>query len=169
MNVKLNDTVLVITGKYAGVKGRVTATKAKTGKIIVEGVNLQKKTQKARRANDISRIIEKEGPIDASNVMVICPECGMPVRVKYDTTGKEKVRVCRKCGAVLDKGYSKKAAKEAEETETKRRVRKRARKAASEAEAEESTLVEESKAELDVGVGAEAEAEPETASDDEKE
>ncbi|MCD8201679.1 MAG: 50S ribosomal protein L24 [Clostridia bacterium] len=163
MNVKLNDTVLVVTGKYAGKKGKVTATKPKTGKIIVEGVNIQKKTQKARRGNDISRIIEREGPIDASNVMVICPECSAPVRVKYDVTGDKKVRVCRKCGAVLDKAYVKKNAKDAaKEAKPEKRVRKRARKAeAGAAEAEVSETEEIAGETEETPVEAEAEKEEE--------
>lgn len=134
MNVKLNDTVLVITGKDAGKQGKVIATSPKNGKVVVEGVNLQKKCKKARRANETSQIIEKEGAIDASNVMVVCDACSKPVRVKYSVEGGKKVRVCPKCGAVLDKAYAgKKGAKGAETKEApKKRTRKRAAKKAEE-------------------------------------
>lgn len=137
MNVKLNDNVLVITGKYAGKKGKVLATSPKTGKVTVEGINIQKKAHKARKANDVSKIIEKEGPIDVSNVMVICPACDKPVRVKHDTEGK-KHRVCPKCGAVLDVAYSGKASKVKKDDAPKKRVRKRAKK-------EEATTEKEDK------------------------
>ena len=79
MNVKLNDNVLVITGKYAGKQGKVIATSPKSGKVTVEGINIQHKTQKARRGNDVSKIVEKEGAIDVSNVMVVCPACDKAV------------------------------------------------------------------------------------------
>lgn len=129
MNVKLNDNVLVITGKDAGKQGRVTATSPKSGKIIVEGINLQKKNKKARRANEVSQIVEQEGPIDVSNVMVVCDACAKAIRVKYNVEGGKKVRVCPKCGAVLDKAYAGKGKKaEAKKEAPKKRTRKRTAK-----------------------------------------
>ena len=128
MNVKLNDNVLVITGKYAGKQGKVIATSPKHGKVTVEGVNIQKKAQKARKANEVSKIAEREGAIDVSNVMVVCPSCSKAIRVKYNVEGEKKHRVCPKCGAVLDKAYGGKAAKTVKKEEPKKRVRKRAKK-----------------------------------------
>ena len=132
MNVKLNDNVLVITGKYAGKQGKVVATSPKNGTVIVEGVNIHKKAQKARKANEVSKITEIEAPIDASNVMVVCPSCDKAIRVKMNVEGGVKHRVCPKCGAVLDKAYSGKAVKAAKKEEPKKRVRKRAKKEAAE-------------------------------------
>lgn len=129
MNVKLNDNVLVITGKYAGKQGKVIATSPKNGKVTVAGINIQKKAQKARRANETSTIIEKEGAIDVSNVMVVCDACGKATRVKHSVVDGKKVRVCAKCGAVLDKAYAGKGAKAAEVKEApKKRTRKRTTK-----------------------------------------
>lgn len=128
MNVKINDTVLVITGKYAGRKGKVLATSPKKGTVLVEGVNINKKSKKARKANDVSKIVEQEGPIDVSNVMVVCDACSAPVRVKYAFNGDKKYRVCPKCGAALDKAYAGKAKAAAKKEEPKKRVRKRAKK-----------------------------------------
>ena len=131
MNVKVNDNVLVIAGKDKGVQGKVLATSPKANTVIVEGVRIQKKHQKARRANETSKIAEVPGAIDASNVMVVCPTCGKPVRVKPAVVDGKKVRVCG-CGAVLDKAYSKKAAAKAAaaaEEAPKKRTRKRAVKA----------------------------------------
>ena len=71
MNVKLNDNVLVITGKYAGKQGKVIATSPKNGTVTVEGVNIHKKAKKARKANEVSQIVEMPAPLDASNVMVV--------------------------------------------------------------------------------------------------
>ena len=131
MNVKVNDNVLVIAGKDKGVQGKVLATSPKANTVVVEGVRIQKKHQRARRANETSKIVEIPGPIDASNVMVVCPACKKATRVKHNVVDGKKVRVCE-CGAVLDKAYSKKAAEKAAAAATeapKKRTRKRAAKA----------------------------------------
>lgn len=137
MNVKLNDNVVVITGKDAGKQGKVIATSPKNGKVTVEGVNLQKKAKKARKANEVSQIVECEGAIDVSNVMVVCPKCGKATRVKHLVENGKKIRVC-KCGASLDKAFAgKKGAKADEKQAPAKRTRKRAAKKA-EASAEET-------------------------------
>ena len=129
MNVKVNDNVLVIAGKDKGVQGKVLATSPKANTVVVEGVRVQKKHEKARKANETSKIVEVPGPIDASNVMVVCPTCGKATKVKHNVVDGKKVRVCV-CGAVLDKAYSKKTAKVAVSEEApKKRTRKRAAKA----------------------------------------
>lgn len=139
MNVKLNDTVLVIVGRSQaeggdkGKQGKVIATSPKNGTVTVEGVNLHKKAKKARRANEVSQIVEQECPIDVSNVMVVCPNCGKPVRVHHAVVDGKKVRVCggaKGCGSVLDKAYAGKGAKADKASEApKKRTRKRAAKA----------------------------------------
>ena len=137
MKVKLNDNVLVLTGKYKGKQGKVLKTYPKDGKVIVEGVNLVHKHEKARKANETSRIVTEEAPIDASNVMVVCPVCGKATRVHHAVIDGKKVRVCGAkkedgtvCGAALDKAYVKKAkAQQAVEEEApKKRTRKRSKK-----------------------------------------
>ena len=138
MNVKVNDSVLVIAGKDKGKQGKVLATSPKANTVVVEGVRIQKKHQKARRANETSKIAEVPGAIDASNVMVVCSACGKATRVKHAVVDGKKVRVC-KCGAVLDKAYSKKAAAKAAaaaEEAPKKRTRKRAAKAETPVETE---------------------------------
>ena len=135
MNVKINDNVLVIAGKDKGVQGKVLATSPKANTVTVEGVRIQKKHQRARKANETSEIVSKPGPIDASNVMVVCPTCGKATRVKHAVVDGKKVRVC-KCGAVLDKAFAKKAAKAAVAEEA---PKKRTRKRAAKAEATEAT------------------------------
>ena len=137
MNVKVNDNVLVIAGKDKGVQGKVLATSPKANTVTVEGVRILKKHQKARKANETSKIEEMPGPIDVSNVMVVCPVCGKATRVHHNVVDGKKVRVC-KCGAVLDKAYSKKAAKAAAavaEEAPKKRTRKRSAKAEAPVEA----------------------------------
>ncbi|MBE7101339.1 MAG: 50S ribosomal protein L24 [Clostridiales bacterium] len=141
MNVKVNDNVLVIAGKDKGVQGKVLATSPKANTVTVEGVRILKKHQKARKANETSKIEEMPGPIDVSNVMVVCPACGKATRVYHNVVDGKKVRVC-KCGAVLDKAYSKKAAKAAAavaEEAPKKRTRKRAAKTEAPVESVENT------------------------------
>lgn len=142
MKVKVNDNVLVITGKYKGKQGKVLKTYPDEGKVIVEKVNIVHKHEKAKKANETSRIIEEEAPINVSNVEVVCDKCGKPTRVGHIFVEGKKVRVCKKCGAVLDKAYVKKAKKTtAEEPKAeapKKRTRKRTQKAeAAEGEAQE--------------------------------
>lgn len=130
MNVKLNDNVVVITGKDAGKQGKVIATSPKNGTVTVEGINLQSKAKKARKANETSQIVKQEGPIDVSNIMVVCSGCGKGVRIKHSVVDGKKVRVCGKCGAVLDDAYAGKGKKAAEAPKEapKKRTRKRAAK-----------------------------------------
>ena len=111
MHVKSKDTVIVISGKDKGKKGKISAAFPKTGRVTVEGVNIVTKHQKARNAMQPGGIIHKEMPIDASNVMLVCPKCGKATRVahKVDKTQNDSgksvrtmVRVCKKCGAEID-------------------------------------------------------------------
>ena len=113
MFVKAKDQVVVISGKDKGVKSKVVTAAPKTGKVVVEGVAMMTKHQKARQQGQQGGIMKKEAFIDASNVMVICPKCGKPTRVGHkivEVTGKDgkvskkNVRVChhKDCGAQLD-------------------------------------------------------------------
>lgn len=101
LNVRKGDNVVVITGKDAGKKGVVLATNPSKGRIIVEGVNIVTKHKKAKSASEQSTIVKKEGTIDVSNVMVICPVCGKTTRIKHALVNGKKARVC-KCGSSLD-------------------------------------------------------------------
>ncbi len=102
MKVKKNDTVVVLTGKDVKKTGKVLMAMPKSNKIVVEGVNVQEKNHKARSAQDTSSKIKREGPIDASNVLVICPKCGKATRVGHKIVDDKKVRICKKCGESLD-------------------------------------------------------------------
>ena len=138
MKVKVNDNVQVLTGKYKGKQGKVLKTDPKSGRVIVEGVNIVSKHEKARKANETSRIVTEESYIDASNVEVVCDKCGKATRVAHSTIDGKKVRVCKKCGASLDKAFTKKSkGKPAEEVEMpKKRTRKRSQKADAATESE---------------------------------
>ena len=102
MNIKTNDTVIVLSGKDKGKQGKIISADPKAGKVIVEGVNVASKHQRARRQNEESGIIKKETPIYACKVMLVCPKCGKPTRVGHsiDADGK-KTRACKKCGAAI--------------------------------------------------------------------
>ena len=128
MKVKKNDTVLVITGKDAGKTAKVLVALPKANKVVVDGINVQKKHKKARSAQEVSSIQNQSGAIDASNVLVVCPTCNKAVRVAYKIEGDKKVRICKKCGAFLD------ATKEV--AEVKKATKKKAKKAAAETPAE---------------------------------
>lgn len=94
MKVRKGDTVQVISGKYKGAQGQVMTVLPESNKVIVSGVNTASKHAKARRANDKAGIIDRDMPIDASNVMVV--HKGRPVRVGYSTDAKgHKQRVAR--------------------------------------------------------------------------
>ena len=116
LNVKTGDTVVVITGKDAGKQGKVLSVDPSKNRIVVEGVNMISRHQKARKAQEKSAIVKKEGTIDVSNVMIICPVCGKATRVKHTVNEEGKnIRVC-KCGAALDKKYVKEVKKVKKQT-----------------------------------------------------
>lgn len=103
MHVKRGDIVKVIAGKDKGKEGKVVAAMPSANKVIVEGVAMAKKHQKARMQGQESGIINKEMPIDASNVMRVCPKCGKAARVgiKVFEDGS-KGRYCKKCGETFN-------------------------------------------------------------------
>ena len=103
MHIKKNDTVLVITGKDKGKKGRVLKANPKQNTVIVEGVNMATIHKKPRRQGDTGGIIHQEAALNMSNVMHICKKCGKPTRIGY-TVLKDgsKVRVCKKCNENFD-------------------------------------------------------------------
>ncbi len=102
--IRKGDTVKILTGKDVGKTGTVHTVFPKKNRVIISGINLLKKAQ--RRTPNITTqagIIEREGPIDMSNVAVICKNCGKPTRVGFQFVGEgQKGRVCKKCGEVLD-------------------------------------------------------------------
>ena len=120
MKVKKNDTVLVLTGKDAGKTAKVLVALPKDNKVVVDGINVQKKHKKARSAQEVSSIVNQSGAIDASNVLVVCPACNKATRVAYKIEGDKKVRVCKKCGAILDAGKEAKEVKKATKRKTKK-------------------------------------------------
>ncbi|WP_244834363.1 50S ribosomal protein L24 [Clostridium sp. BJN0001] len=99
IHVRKNDTVIVISGKDKGKTGEVLKTYPKAGRVLVQGVNIVKKHQKANRANVESAIVEKEAPINSSKVMLYCTKCKSATRISNKILNDgAKVRVCKKCG-----------------------------------------------------------------------
>ncbi|RLD40181.1 MAG: 50S ribosomal protein L24 [Bacteroidetes bacterium] len=102
--VKKNDKVKVLTGKDKGRTGRVLHVDKKKMRVVVEGLNIVKKAKRPDQQNQKGGIVELEAPIHISNVMVVCPKCGEPIRIKKKMLDDgKKVRTCRKCGEILDK------------------------------------------------------------------
>ena len=100
--IKHNDTVKVLAGKDKGKEGRVVRVFPKAGRVLVEGVNRQTKHQRVQMSRGGAQqggITHEEAPIDASNVLPICPSCGVPTRVGARVVDGQKLRSCRKCDA----------------------------------------------------------------------
>ena len=98
MNVKKNDTVVVLSGKDKGKRGKVLSVDPKTRKVVVEKINMASRHQKPRKQGEEGGIIQKEIPLYASKVMTVCPKCSKPTRVAHKIEGGKKVRVCKHCG-----------------------------------------------------------------------
>jgi large subunit ribosomal protein L24 len=103
--VRKNDNVLVVTGKDRGKRGRVLKVLPSRNRLVIEGVNFVKRhTRPNPQRNIKGGIVEREGSVHASNVQLICPECGAPARIGRQLLGDgRKIRVCRKCDGAVDK------------------------------------------------------------------
>jgi len=97
MKLKKGDTVLIIAGKDKGRKGKIIKALPKKGKIVVEGINLVKKSIRPRRTGEKGQIVSVPAALDASNTKIICPKCGKAVRIGYKKEGDKKYRICKKC------------------------------------------------------------------------
>jgi large subunit ribosomal protein L24 len=95
--IKLNDEVVVTTGKDNGKRGKVVKILATEGKVVVGGLNVYKRHLKRKSEKEQSQIVTLEKPMNISNTQVICPHCNKAVRVGFETKGEEKLRVCKKC------------------------------------------------------------------------
>ncbi len=89
----------MLSGKDRGKTGKVLFVFPRTGKVVVEGLNLVKKHQRARRQGQKGQIVSKERSVDVSSAQLICPKCGRATRTSHRIEGNSKLRVCKKCGA----------------------------------------------------------------------
>lgn len=113
LNLKVGDTVVVISGKDKGKTGKITFVDRQKMRAVVEGVNIITKHQKPRSQKDKGGIIKRPAPVDMSNLMIFCAACGKATRVAHQEINGKKVRVCKKCGVSLDKEFVKASKKEA--------------------------------------------------------
>ncbi len=101
--IRKNDTVKVIAGKDKGKTGKVLRVIPKRGRAIVEKLNMVKRHLRPSEQNRQGGILEKESPIEMSNLMLICSKCTDPTRVGYRMLDDDqKVRFCKKCNEVID-------------------------------------------------------------------
>jgi large subunit ribosomal protein L24 len=103
--IRRNDSVQVIAGKDRGKKGRVLRVIADKNRLVVEGINFVKRHTRPNPGRGVKGgILEKEAPLHASNVQLVCPECSAPTRIGHKVLEDgRKVRICRKCEGVVDK------------------------------------------------------------------
>ena len=100
LKIRKGDRVVVLAGKDIGKEGEITRVLPERRMVIVDGVNMAKRHQRATKATSQGGIIDKDMPIPVSNVAIVCPGCGKS-RVGYRIDGSDKVRVCKKCGKDL--------------------------------------------------------------------
>ena len=101
IHVKSGDKVVVTSGKDRGKVSSVKKVITAENKVVVEGLNIITKAQKAQGGNQ-GGLVKVEAPMDSSKVMLYCPACEKATRIKYDVVDNKKVRICKKCGEKLD-------------------------------------------------------------------
>jgi large subunit ribosomal protein L24 len=103
LRIKKNDTVFITTGKEKGKSGRVLSFSSSKDRVLVEKINIVKKHMKPTRKYSQGGIIEREAAVHVSNVMLVCPKCNKPTRIRTTLLQDDrKVRMCRKCNEVMD-------------------------------------------------------------------
>ncbi|MDI6870756.1 MAG: 50S ribosomal protein L24 [Bacillota bacterium] len=103
VHVKKGDLVKVLTGKDQGKRGKILSVDPGKGRVLVDGVNILKRHTRASQKNPQGGIIERPGPLAASNVMLICPNCDQPTRIGRDRDAAGNARrVCKRCGKPID-------------------------------------------------------------------
>jgi large subunit ribosomal protein L24 len=103
LHVRKGDLVKVITGKNVGKKGKVLQVFPVTQRLIVEGVNVVKRHSRPTKSLPQGGIVEKEAPIDSSNIMLVCSKCNEPTRIGKKLIDQKYYRACKKCGEIIDK------------------------------------------------------------------
>ena len=102
MKIQKGDTVKILAGKDKGKKGKVLQVFPTAKRVVVEGVNKMIKHLRARKEREGGQRVEFDGPINASNVAVICPKCSKITRVGYKIlANKKKTRICKKCKEII--------------------------------------------------------------------
>lgn len=99
--IKKGDTVLIISGKDRGKKGKVLEVNPKSGRVVVEGANKAFRHVRPKKQGEKGQRIEINLPMDISNALVVCGKCGKSTRIKSKKIESGRTRVCRKCNEVL--------------------------------------------------------------------
>ncbi len=97
MTIKKGDNVIVLSGKDKGKKSKVLKTYPKTGKLLLEAVNMTKRHQRQRREGEKGQVVTIAMPVNASNVALFCSKCAKGSRSKYKTVSGTKILVCTRC------------------------------------------------------------------------
>lgn len=98
MKLKKGDTVLITKGKYRTRKGKVIRVFPQESRVLIEGVNIIKKHVRPKRSGEKGQVVEMPAPIHISKMKLVCKDCGKATKVGYKIVGKEKYRICKKCG-----------------------------------------------------------------------
>ena len=101
MNIKKNDTVVVLSGKDKGKQGKVLGTVPGKSKVVVEGVNMVTCHVKPRKQGETGGIVKREAALNSCKVQVVCPKCNKGTRIAHKIEAGNKSRVCKHCGATL--------------------------------------------------------------------
>ena len=101
MKVKKGDTIQMLAGKDRGKNGKIIEVRTDAGRVVVEGLNLVTKHQKARKQGEKGQKIQMPMAVNISNVSLVCPKCGKPTRVGYKVSGDKKLRMCKHCEATF--------------------------------------------------------------------
>ena len=101
MKIRKGDTVQILSGNDKGKTGEVIETIPKTSRIIVKGINIRKKHIKPKKQGEEGGIVPVECSIHSSKANVVCPKCGKATRIAMKVEDGKKVRVCKKCGAII--------------------------------------------------------------------
>ena len=98
MKIRKGDTVLIISGKDRGKRGKILEVFPKERRVVIEGANIRKKHTRPKRSGEKGQIIQLPAPVDISNIKLICSKCGKTSRVGYKIVENKKYRICKKCG-----------------------------------------------------------------------
>jgi large subunit ribosomal protein L24 len=97
MKIRKGDQIQIISGKDRGKRGKVVRTIPAAEKIVIEGLNLVKRHKRPKKGGEKGQRIEVPAPVEISNVLIVCPNCGKPARVGYKISKETKTRICKKC------------------------------------------------------------------------
>ena len=99
--IKKNDNVIVLAGKDKGKVAKILKSLPRERKVLVDGVNLKKKHVRPKREGEKGQVVQVPAPLEVSNIKIVCPKCGKPVRIGYKVEKDIKSRICKKCGQAI--------------------------------------------------------------------